>query len=40
MLYMDCRCNGRNIRWVVAGTPKAPYEDRTGARGCNRLGVI
>ena len=39
MLCMDCRCNGWNIRQVVVGAHEGLYEDRTGARGCDWLGV-
>ena len=39
-LYTNYGCNGWNIRWVVAGACKEPYEDRMGAGGCDRLGVM
>ena len=32
--------HGQNIRWVVAGAHKWSDKARTGARGCNRLGVM
>ena len=37
--YMDCGCNGWNIRQVVAGARKWLYEARMGATGCYGSGV-
>ena len=39
MSCMDCRCNGWDIRQVVAGAHNWLYEAQMGAMGCDGSGV-